>query len=163
MANSFRSLTYVAPKGRGGKGVVPGQPPADPLAEYMKDFAKIIPAEAIAAYTTLTAVASSLASPGAGQLAVAWGCLLATLAIRLLTGHEPGGGKLQWLPGLSAALAFALYVYSQGGDLGYRFGFPEPVETDPVDNLKIWASLLVGFWAAFAPVIVPRLMALFSK
>jgi hypothetical protein len=130
----------------------------------MKNFARIIPAEAIAAYTTLTAVAATLTvDPTRGMLVVAWACLIGTFLIRLLTSQDPDGAqKMQLLPAVGAALAFSLYVYSQGNDLGPRFGVPAPAEGEP-DNLKTWASILVGLWAAFAPIIVPRLIALIRR
>jgi len=157
VATNLRSLTYVPPKGGRHTGVAPGQQP-DPAADYMKNFAKIIPAEAMAAYTALTGVAGT--DPSA-VLFAGVGCLIGTFAIRLLTGQEPGRAKLQWLPALGTALAFALYVYAQGGDLGFRFGYDVPASADASDPLKVRASILAGLWAFFAPVIVPRLAAFF--
>jgi len=43
-----------------------------------------------------------------------------------------------------------------------RFGI-EPPSPGQIDDLKIWASILVGMWAAFAPAIVPRIIALMQR
>ena len=156
----IRSLTFVRPAGAPAfaPAADPAMPPPPPngFEEYAKTFAKIIPAESIAAYVTFTGIAAKMSDPKGSATIVAWICLVSAFAIRLLTGTDPQTNKLQWLPGLGAALAFALYVYSQGNTLGTDFGIPK-------DDLVLWASILVGVWAAFAPILIPRLVALIKR
>lgn len=147
-----RSLTYVVPERDRRLGVTGASD--DQLATYMKNFAKIIPSEVIAAYAFLLPAAEGFRHDRETAISVAGAiCLVATILIRLFTGNDPrtANWKPQLLPGLGAGLAFALYVYSQGQKIFISFGITDMAE------LKFYAGLLVAIWVGLAPAILPRL------
>lgn len=149
MASQLRSLTYVGPRRAFG---VAGAEPGEGLAEYMKNFARLIPGEAMTAFATLIPLTAGLSAGvrGGVSVAIGWACLVGAALFRLATSSNPVTGRRNWVPALGAAVAFALYVYAQGGSLGFGSSVAQ-------DERRIIAGIVIGLYAAFAPAVLPLL------
>lgn len=119
-----------------------------PISAYMDRIVKLIPAEVLGVYLTISGFAKAGADPGVvSDPFLAWWpvvCLLLVIGSRIWgTQGETGSQSIQWVGVLVAAVSFLIWVYAMGDSV---LGFTLPDDRIAPAAVAVWTFVVPWFY-----------------